>query len=140
MKKYIGILIFLISIWGCGGSVSAPPGSTITMSPAEITVNDGGLTAWHTQYFTIYVKDSLGSPLGNVKLSISYPWAVPDSYGLVQFYNGSTPVNSPFDVETDDFGTYVLRVDYQAGGLDYKGDIEIRSGAAFTKAAFTVES
>lgn len=138
----LGASVFFMSSCG-GGSVSAPPGATITITPESFTPPPDGSaeSSWHTQFFTILVKNSDGNPLGNIKITISYPWAVPDSAGLVQLYDGSTPVNSPFDAKTDDFGVYHLRFDYQSGGgLKYKGDLEVRSGSAFKTAAFEVTS
>jgi hypothetical protein len=148
MKKYLGLLLlllFLISFSGCGDPVSAPPGSTITINPSSATIDDATISpSWYTQYFTITVKDSAGTLLGNIKITISYAWTVipdvPDSSGVVQLYKGTDLVNSPFDAETDDFGIYNLRMDYQSGGLDYKGNLEVRSGSAFGKASFEVTS
>lgn len=141
LLSLLGTSVFFMS--SCGsGSVSAPPGATITINPATLSVTDETTEpTWKTQFFTILVKNSDGNPLGNIKITISYPWAVPDSAGLVQLYDGSTPVNSPFDAKTDDFGVYHLRFDYQSGGgLKYKGDLEVRSGSAFKTAAFEVTS
>ncbi len=137
----LGASVFFMSSCG-GGSVSAPPGATITINPATLSVTDGTTEPnWKTRFFTIFVKDSKGNPLGNIKISIFYPWAVPDSAGVVQLYDGSTPVNSPFDAETDDFGAYNLRFDYlSGGGLNYKGDLEVRSGSAFGSASVEVKS
>ncbi len=134
-------LLFTVFLWGCGGGdpVSAPPDATITINPATISVADGTTEPnWHTQYFTISVKNSKGDPLGDIEIWISYPWAVPDSAGVVQLYDGNMPVNSPFKAETDDFGIYQLRFDYQLGVGSYKGDLEVRSGSAFGKASFEV--
>jgi len=142
-------LLFSVLLWGCGDSVSAPPDSMITINPNTLTVTctedpevEGDVcevATPHTQWFTIYVQDSNGTPLGNVKITIFYPWAVPDSAGVVQLYDGGTPVNSPFNTETDDFGVYHLRFDYLfGGGLAYFGDLEVRSGSAYGTATFTV--
>ena len=140
-------LLFTVMLWGCGslGSdpVTAPPDSTITISPSSMTVTCLCETpcdaAWHTQFFTIFVADSDGTPLGNVKITISYPWAFPDPSWSVQLYDDSTPVRSPFDAETDDFGVYNLRFDYKLCGLlEYFGDLEVRSGSAYASASFEV--
>lgn len=134
----LGVSAFFMS--GCGGGVTAPSDATITINPSTVSITDGTTeSTWHTQFFTILVKNSDGNPLGNIKITISYPWAVPDSAGSVQLYDGSTPVNSPFDAETDDFGVYNLRFDYlSGGGLNYNGDLEVRSGSAFSSATFEV--
>jgi hypothetical protein len=135
-------LLFSVLLWGCGDS-SAPPDSTITINPDTLAMTCLCETpcdaTWHTTFFTIYAKDSNGTPLGKTKITISYPWAFPDLYSHVQLYDGSTPVNSPFDAETDDFGVYYLRFDYMlCGMLKYNGDLEVRSGSAYAKATFEV--
>jgi hypothetical protein len=148
-------LLFAVLLWGCGslGSdpVTAPPDSTITINPGTMTATctddpevEGDaceVATWHTVFFTIYVQNSDGTPLGKVKITISYPWAVPDSFGAVQLYDGDNKVNSPFDAETDDFGVYYLRFDYLlGGGFTYNGDLEVRSGSAYGIATIDVTS
>ena len=92
------------------------------------------------EFFTISLKDANGNPLGDTRISISFIWAVPNIVGVVQLYDGTTPVNSPFEADTDDFGVYILRVDFQSGVISYFGDIEVRSGDAFGSASLTVQS
>ncbi len=135
----LGASVFFMSSCGGGGFVSAPPGATITITPSTVSITDGTTEpTWHTQYFTISVKNSKGDPLGDIEIWISYPLAVPDSAGVVQLYDGNTPVNSPFKAKTDDFGVYQLRFDYQLGVGSYKGNLEVRSGSAFGSASFDV--
>lgn len=137
----LGASVFFMS--SCGGGVTAPPDATITIKPESFTPPPDGSaeSSWHTQFFTIYVENSKGDLLGDIEIWISYPWAVPDSAGVVQLYDGNTPKNSPFMAKTDDDGVYQLRFDYQSGGgLKYKGDLEVRSGSAFKTAAFEVTS
>lgn len=132
----------LISILGCGdGGSSSPSKSTMTINPATVSVTDGsGTVSTHSQSFTITVLDSNGKPMNEQEITISFPWAVPDSAGVVQLYDGNTPVNSPFKAETDKFGVYNLRFDYQTGGgLAYKGDIEVRSATVYAKASVEVK-
>ncbi len=148
-------LFVAVMLWGCGSlgeeCVTAPPDSTITISPDSMTTtctedpevegDECEVATWHTVFFSIYVQDSNGTPIGNACITISYPWAVPDSTGVVQLYDDSTPVNSPFDAETDDFGVYHLRFDYLlGGGFTYNGDLEVRSGSAYAKATVDVTS
>ncbi len=134
----LGASVFFMSSCG-GGSVSAPPGATITINPATLSVTDGTTEpTWHTQPFTIYVKNSKGDPLGDTEIWISFIWAVPDVFSAVQLYDGNTPVNSPFKAKTDDFGVYQLRFDYQLGVGSYTGNLEVRSGSAFGSASFDV--
>jgi hypothetical protein len=140
-KLFLLCSLFFIFLWGCGGSDSAPPNSVITINPDEVTVTDStGEPKWNTQFYTISLKDENGDPLGDTRIAISFIWAVPNIVGVVQLYDGDTPVNSPFYADTDDFGTYILRVDFQSGGISYFGDIEVRSGDAFGSAGLTVES
>ncbi|MCC6347746.1 MAG: hypothetical protein IT388_11210 [Nitrospirales bacterium] len=137
------LLLCLAALSGCGGGGnSAPSGSTLTINPAEITTTDASSsTSWTTQFYTISLKNAEGQSLGNTKVTITFPYAVPSSYGVVQLYDGDTPVNSPLDVETDDFGVYYLRLDMQSGGgLSYSGDLEARSGDAFANSKITVSS
>lgn len=134
------LLVILIPIWGCKpGSVTAPSGSNITVNPSDITVTDSGpsIRTW-TGYFTITVKDSFGKPMNDTDVSIFFPWAVPQGT-VVQLYDGNTPKNSPFTAKTDENGVYNLRLDYSSGGgLDYFGDLEVRSGSSFTSVTVTV--
>jgi len=148
LVKILILLALLAAVFfmgNCGsvgdGGVSAPLGATITINPDSVSINDVTTTpSWHTQYFTILVKNSNGDPLGDIEVWISFPWAVPDTAGAVQLYNSKTPVNSPFKAKTDDFGVYQLRFDYQLGVGAYIGNLEVRSGSVFEKASFEVKA
>lgn len=135
------ILVMLIPIWGCSksDSVTAPSGSTITINPSDLTVTDSSETVrtW-TAYFTITVTDNNGNPMNDTDVSIFFPWAVPQGT-VVQLYDGNTPKNSPFTAKTDENGVYNLRFDYMSGGgLDYFGNLEVRTGSSFTSIEVTV--
>jgi hypothetical protein len=136
---FTGIL-FILS--GCGGGVEAPEGATITTSTDSITVTVTDTSShWHKESIVITVKDANGIPLKDVVLRISYVWAIPDYYGLVQFYSDGTPVDSPFYAETDEEGNFVLELGFLAGGgLEYSGDIHITSGSASANVEFKVEA
>lgn len=153
MKRYIiglALTSFLFILFSCGGgvdlgpggSVSAPVGATITIFPSEVSVKDTSAPAvWHRTTFTITVTDKNGIPLNDVEIWISYQWAVPDSTGLVQLYDGGTPKNSPMSAVTDGNGVYQLRFEYQSGGgLEYTADLEVRSGSISGSATFSVSS
>lgn len=139
-------LIFLIS--GCGGGggggndVVAPAESTITISGAPETISIGtSSTSWYEYCcFVIVVKDANGIPLNGVDLSISYPWAIPNPPGLVQFYDGNTPKDSPLNVTTDENGAYYLKIGYQGGLVTYTGSIIVVSGSVSTTATFAVDT
>jgi len=136
------LLIFVIvALTACGGDdVCPPPDATITLSPESIAITDSNLTpTTHTEYFTIRVMDAQERPIDGAKLSIYFVWAVPDVYGPVQLYNGATAVNAPFNVKTDEFGVYYLRVDFDSGGLEYSGFVEVRSCNVYGDAEFSVE-
>ena len=150
MKAFYSLLgsliIILALLASCGGNssngFSAPDGSTIVINPGDFTVTDAGsTTTTRTHYFSIVVKDSSGAPLNKAKINIFFPWAVPNPPAVVQLYDGSTAVNSPFDAFTDSFGVYNLRFDYQSGGgLAYFGNLEVRSGTAFQSIIITINA
>ncbi|VAX30598.1 hypothetical protein MNBD_NITROSPIRAE02-622 [hydrothermal vent metagenome] len=137
--KYVLPLIAILFLWSCG-DVSAPPGSTITINPPSLSIENGDATArWTTQFYTVSVIDKDGYPVGDAELSISFIWASPNPYNLVQLYKGTTPVDSPFSATTDEFGAYTFRLDFISGGsYEYTGDIEVRSGAAFASSTLDV--
>jgi len=134
-------LMLNLILWGCGGN-SAPSGSVITVNPSSNTVTDGSTdVSSHTLFYTISLVNSSGVPLGHTRISISFIWANPDVINVVQLFDGNTPRKSPFDAETDDFGVYILRLDFQSGGgLKYNADVEVRSGASFAKSTLTVQA
>jgi hypothetical protein len=133
------LVLSLIS-WGCGGN-SAPSGSVITVNPSSNTITDGSTdVSSHTLFYTISLVDAVGKPLGHTRISVSFVWANPDVYNVVQLFDGTTPKKSPFEVETDDFGVFILRLDFQSGGgLSYTGNIEVRSGSSVGSSTLTVQ-
>jgi len=138
---YIIIVLLSLSLFSCGGDeICPPPGSTITINPNSVEISDGGPDQnVHTHYFTISVADSDLRPIQDAKLSISYQWAVPDYYSVVQLYDNEERVDSPFNVTTDQNGVYFLRVDFISGaGWSYEGDIEVRACSIFGTAGFAV--
>ncbi|GMT46992.1 MAG: hypothetical protein IEMM0007_0558 [bacterium] len=142
--KYVLPLIAILFLWSCG-DVSAPPGSTITIDPPSLSIesvideNGTSPVKKSPQYYTVTVVDKDGNPVGDVKLDISFVWASPNAYNLVQLYKGDTPVDSPFEATTDEFGSYKFRLDFISGGeLEYTGDLEVRSGGAFAASTLDV--
>jgi hypothetical protein len=141
LSLMLAILAMLVAPLGCGQlkpdeCKSASDGATITINPSSFTVTDPH-DVWRTVPFTITVKDADSNPLNSTRIVIFHAYAVPDWHGFVQLYNGSTPVNSPFEACTDDFGVYNLRLDYDAGTA-FTGDLEVRSGTAFAIASLSV--
>ena len=142
-KIIIGLCLmgtfFILS--GCGGGLDAPEGSTITITGPESITDGSASTVTDTAIFTVVVKNQSGVPLDNVKIWISYPWAVPSPAGAVQLYDGDTPKDSPMEVETDRNGTFNLRLDYRrGGGFEYTGNIQVSSGSVVGTAEFAVSS
>jgi hypothetical protein len=133
-------LALSLILCGCGGG-SAPPGSAITVNPSSNTVTDGSTdVSTQTLFYTISLVDAAGKPLGHTRISISFIWANPNTFNVVQLFDGTTPKKSPFDAETDDFGVYILRLDFQSGGgLKYTGNIEVRSGASVGSSTLNVQ-
>ncbi len=141
-KIIIGLcLMGSFFMWsGCGGSFEAPVGSTITISGPESITDGTSSTSTDSAFFTIVVKNRSGVPLDDVKIWITYPWAVPSPARLVQLYDDETPQNSPMSVKTDSNGTYNLRMDYERGLVDYTGTIQVTSGSVVGTADFDVSS
>lgn len=138
---YMLLLFVVVALFSCGGDdICPPPGSTITIEPEDVSVTDGGaVTQTHTQFFKIYVADPQERPIEGAKISLFFIWANPDPYNVVQFYDGITPVTSPFSTETDEYGVYNLRMEFvSGGGLEYSGNIEVYSCSVFASAAFDV--
>ena len=126
---------------GCGGYDSPPEDGSITISPSSIKITDAsGPVETDREQFLIVVKDANGIPLNNVEVVVSYPWAVPSPAGVVQLYDGSKPVDSPMTVITDENGAYIVKFDYQRGGIEYKGDFQFTAGSLFGSATFEVET
>jgi hypothetical protein len=141
----LAIVSFLFMSFGCGGE-TAPEGSEIIIYPDKVEIKSEYVqTNIATQYFRIVVtKEDINGkilPVNDAEIWIAFIWAVPDSVGVVQLYDGNTPVDSPMSVKTDKDGVYNLRFDYQhGGGIWYYGDIEVSSGSAFTLAEFKVDA
>lgn len=148
IRRYINSLALIglvIIIIGCGGGsddVVAPAESTITISGAPETISIGtSSTSWYEYCcFIIVVKDANGIPLNDVDISISYPWAVPNPPGLVQFYDGNAAKDSPLNVTTDNNGAYYLKIRYQGGIVEYTGSLIVVSGSVSATATFAVDT
>ena len=137
------LLSFLLIFSACGTSGekenAAPPNAVITISPTAHSFDIAGAQITSTEFFNIVVKTAGGIPLEDVALRISFVWADPSSTGLVQLYDGDTPVNSPFYAKTDENGSYIVRFDFEGGGLAYSGTLLVISGSVTKTADFEVE-
>ena len=142
-KIIIGLCVMgSFFIWsGCGGSYEAPAGSTITITGIDTITDSNSSTVIDSTIFHIAATAPNSDPLNDVEISITYPWAIPSPAGAVQLYDGDDPEDSPMKVETDSYGTYNLRIDYQrGGGVEYTGTIQVTSGSAVGTAEFSVSS
>ncbi len=144
-RKYIAVLLltgFVFIMYSCGGDYSAPVDATITIIPVEIAYSDGtGTVTTSSEQFTIAVKDANGIPLNDVEIWISYVWAIPNEYALVQLFDGDNPKDSPMSVTTDINGVYNLRFDFQSGGgLSYLADLVVTSGSVSASTEFSVDT
>ena len=144
MLKALSVFLMfgVLALSGCGhgellgkpatpSSSPTPPSFTVTVNPTSFSVTDD-LTdkgSWHIQLFSIIVKDGSGFPVPEAGITIFYPWAAPDSRGVVQFYNGDTPVDSPMTAVTDMSGVYTLKLSYYTQGtptqVAYTGDLQV---------------
>ncbi len=137
---FVGLLFIVPGCEGGDGIQDAPAGATITINPSDFTLSDATGLATHTQYFHIAVKDANGVSLKNIRLRIEFIWAVPDIYGLVQFYRGGSTVDSPFYASTDGNGAYTLHMKFLSGVWEYSGTLQTTSGSAYGSADFTVNT
>lgn len=145
-KTYLLLPLLFFFIVNCGGAKNpaAPSGSVITINPSsfELTTASTLPVTYRTAYFTItvYQDSAKTKPMDNIKITIDHVFASPAERYYIEFYNGGERVESPFSATTDNYGTYVLRVDFMSGGgAAYKGDINVRSGSAFINATFEVK-
>ena len=95
-KIIIGLcLMGSFFIWsGCGGNHTAPALSTITVIGPDSVTDASSSTSTDSAFFVIVVKNLSGVPLDNVRIWITYPWAVPSPANLVQLFDGDTPQDS----------------------------------------------
>lgn len=142
-------LLIFISMWGCGksDSVTAPSGSTISLSESSISwdvTSPPGCPSfdYNDHTITITVKDSAGQNMNGadiiVELALS-PNSGSPSVQVLQMFDGDTglPVTSPYHTETGDHGTknMIVRVDF---GCTYKANFNVFSGDAFASASIEV--
>jgi len=160
MKRFFFLALLLsgLIITGCGtsidsptGEIIAPPNSKIVINPSKVEIKDGTpLAVRHYQTFTVSVLTPNNQPIGYVKLHISFLWACPDEYCLVQLYDGACsntnpptnpPKNSPFEAVTDKYGAYNLCFGFlSGGGLEYSAPLEVSSGSVYNSADFSVKA
>ncbi|MBI4848262.1 MAG: hypothetical protein HY808_06765 [Nitrospirae bacterium] len=141
-------LFFMLS--GCGGgdpqgggSVDAPAEGTLTIGLSSSSITDTSATTTTDTFccLTVVVKDANDIPLRDVNISIAFPFAVPDSSGMVQLLDGNAKKNSPMSVTTDENGAYYLNFQYKrGGGASFKGDFLVTSGSLSATTTFEVKT
>lgn len=137
-------LASIILMAGCGSETTPPSGSTITVTgPAPFSI--GSDTNFD---FTVVVKYPDGTPMPKAKLDISGAFAFPrnaaQSGWHYQFYYspggntvpGNLAVNSPFEAQTDDFGTYTFSALVSVATGTFTDTIVVRAGTIVGTALF----
>lgn len=141
----------LALVAGCGPgggytAPTAPPGSTITVSPGDVpwTVAVGACTNADMQdtIFNIAVKSPSGTPLTGVGIAVNLVLApgsaVPglqtmylyDDLGGDGLYTDQITV-LPYYTQTGSSGTKMLMVRYDLGGCEFGGNLDVFSGTAY---------
>lgn len=137
---YYKTIIFIVSVFSlfslsCGKNITAPDGSTITINPTTITFKN--ITSDTIADFVVTVRYPDGEPMPYAKVRISGAFAVPNAVSAYQFYYkaggtqtvGNPAVDSPFEAQTDEFGTYHFSV-VLFGNLVFNDTIYVTSGSA----------
>ncbi|OGW33742.1 MAG: hypothetical protein A2X58_09695 [Nitrospirae bacterium GWC2_56_14] len=142
------VLSFLIApivlFQGCGDNESAPDGSTITLSPNDVSLNNAGETVVNLKVIVRYPN---GTPMPYANVVISGGFAIPSTLGLYQFYwfpDGNLnadpakiiPVDSGFMAQTNEYGVYDFSI--VVFGLPFEDTIHVTSGTAAGTADLTV--
>ncbi len=154
MRRLILLLLLPILVAGCGGggSLEAPSGAVMTLTPAS---KDAPIKITSTstiqksvvQLYQLAVKDSSLAGAKGVRdtifdvtfeLSNIPGTATADLASLVTLCDGAPLINTTAERQTDDQGIYNLCVVFKVGGgLNYTGNLRVLSGAA--NASTTIE-
>jgi hypothetical protein len=135
------VLLLIVLIQGCGNNkgkdCTAPAGSSITVTgPGLISIS-----ADTAVNYSVIVKYPDGTIMPNACVNISGAFAYPRNPSalgwLYQFYYypdgtndpGNVAVNSGFDAQTDDFGSYTFSAMITAGTGTFTDTITVRSGS-----------
>jgi hypothetical protein len=142
------VLAFLIApivlFQGCGDNESVTDGSTITITPDDVALNNISETVVNLKVIVRYPN---GTPMPYANVLISGGFAIPSTLGLYQFYwfpNGNLnadpakiiPVDSGFLAQTNEYGVYDFSI--VVFGLPFKDTIYVTSGTAAGIADITV--
>lgn len=148
MKKPIALIaglliLFFLSLAGCGDNKAVPAGSTITINPASVSLKNPPLDT--VVDFKVIFRYSDGTPIPNARMFISGGYAQPNSAGLYQFYyypggtqgqNPNTAVNSGYEAQADDFGVYNFSI--EVTGSVFDDTIYVTSGTVVGTATIKV--
>ena len=147
-KNLLFILIIFSSFLifsACGnGGDPAPAGSTMTISPPEVTI--GALSGPTYQNFSVVVLNANNVPLNDVDLTISGSFAEPRLPSRYRFYRGKDgsdgAVTSSFTATTDEEGVYVFSIwmfdEVDGSANAFLDNIEVRSVTLFSSVAVSL--
>jgi hypothetical protein len=150
----------LTLVASCGSESGAPANSTITVSPDEViwavTLSTCDNSVLQDTYFNIVVKDPSGALMIGTDISVSLaltpgtlivpppPVGFPPLMYLYDDLDGDglylNPVTVfPYYTKTGNFGSKMLRVQYDLSGCTYGGNLDVHSGSAYGSANIKVE-
>jgi hypothetical protein len=124
----------IVLFQGCGDNESVTDGSTITLSPDDVTLTNAGETVVN---FKVIVRYPNGTPVPYANLVISGGFAYPHWSASYQFYwypdgdkniAGNTAVDSGFRPQTNEYGVYDFSI--VVSGSPFTDTIYVTSGTA----------
>lgn len=157
MRRLILLSVLLAVVAGCGGggSLAAPSGAVMTLTPTskdapiEIT-STSALQKSTVQLYQLSVKDSslagakgVRDTIFNVTFELTNVpgTATADLTSLVTLCDGSAIINTTAEKQTDNQGNYNLCVVFKVGGgLNYTGNLRVLSGSSNASTALKVTS
>jgi len=140
MKKPIALIaglliLFFLSLAGCGDDKAVPDRSTITINPASVSLKN--ILGNTMVDFKVIVRYSNGTPMPDAKIHITGAFAEPTVAAQYQFYSYpggdgvlNTPVNSGFNAQTDEYGVYDFSLVVYGPGSGFDDTIYVSSGTA----------
>lgn len=155
----------MLTACGPGGDESpVPPGSTVRVSPSNVTwnitpvrdINSNPICVsgrYNDHTFSISVENSSGQPLGEVDLRIRIDLAAnTSSTNLMQLYddlNGNGVIDDPAELVSGPGSVFFTKTSRYSGektvmvrvntSCTYGGDLTVNAGAAFGSAHIEVQ-
>lgn len=129
------LMIQVMLFTGCGSNDAIVDRSTITISPATVSIQN--IISDAVQNYSVVVRYPDGTPIPFAKIHVSGAFAEPALGAAYQFYfypdgtqnpNGNVTVDSGFDAETDKFGVYTFSIVVFGPGATFHDAINITSG------------